>query len=416
MSIFKYRKIAPNLPIEISLPASKSISNRFLLLNSLFDNVLELHNISTADDTFLFQENIKKIKNENNVYIDVKDAGTVCRFLLAYAAMCNGKTFTFIGTQRMYQRPLKALIDALQELGANIQCKDKVGYLPCDVRGVKLNNKKLVVDGSVSSQFVSALCMIASKIENGLDILIKQNAVSYTYIYMTLQLMRKIGIPVFENNNKIKIAYTSSIVPQKLLIENDWSAASFFYAMIMIDNNLQFAFENLPLNSIQGDCEIVKLANHFHIETHIENGITHIYYNNVDNKYINDLTIDITNMPDMAIPLIVACAFKYSNVSFSGFSHLQFKESNRVEALQNELLHWNIQLNISNDTLSFDNSKMLLDTEKIYCVNTYNDHRIAMAFTLPLLLGFSIQFDNKECVSKSFPDFWKQVKKMGIEG
>lgn len=415
MYIFKYRNIAPNLPIDISLPASKSISNRLLLLNSLFDNVLELQNISTADDTKLFQDNLKKIKVDNNEEIDVKDAGTVCRFLLAYAAMCDGKTFSFIGTQRMYQRPLKTLIEVLQDLGATILCKEKVGFLPCEVNGTTLKSKKIVVDGNVSSQFISALCMIACKIENGLEIVIKENAVSYTYINMTLQLMKNIGIPVFEHNYEIKIANTSRVAPQKILIENDWSAASFFYAMIMIDTKLHFAFENLPIDSLQGDSEIVKIAKLFNINTFIDNGITHVLYKKENTQFVNVLNIDITNIPDMAIPLIVTCAFKYPNVNFSGFSHLKYKESNRVEALKNELLHWNIHLIEKDDLIFFDNTNMIPITEKVINIKTYNDHRIAMAFTLPLLMGYHIQFDNIKCVSKSFPKFWEEVKKIGIE-
>lgn len=413
MSVFKYRKIESQSPFDISLPASKSISNRLLLLNSLFDYVLELENISTADDTLIFQENLKIMKEENDVEIDVKDAGTVCRFLLAYAAMCKGKTFSFIGTPRMYKRPLKALIEALQKLGANILCKEKEGFLPCEVKGAILKNKKIVIDGSASSQFISALCMIACKIENGLEITIKQNAVSYSYINMTLQLMNKLGIQVFNHHHEIRIENTSYIYPQKLLVENDWSAASFFYSMIMIDPNLHFAFENLPIDSIQGDCEIVNIAKQFNIETHVDNGITNVFFKE-NNELIHNVIIDITNVPDMAIPLIVACGFKYPKVFFSGFSHLQYKESNRIEALQNELLHWNIQLIMNDDLLSFDSTNMLLDTDKIINVKTYNDHRIAMAFTLPLLLGYQIQYDDTACVSKSFPDFWNQVKKMGI--
>ena len=398
-----------SLQAIIDLPASKSISNRVLIIQSLCEEKFEIENLSQANDTLLLQNILSSIKETTEIQpIQAEDAGTPFRFLTAYLSTLQDKLFLLSGNDRMNERPIASLVDGLNCLGADISYSKKNGFPPLLIKGKKLQENKINIDSSESSQFVSALCLIAPTLQNGLTINVNEKTVSASYIEMTLSVMRDFGIEYQKTTNEIMIP-TQKYVAKKYCVENDWSSACFFYAMAMIADEATITLNGLQMKSCQGDAFISELCQSFGIDTTFKNNNCIITKTEIDNCQLS--TINLKDYPDLAIPFIVACAIKYPSVQIIGIAHLVHKESNRIVALQNEMQKVSIFLHYEHDILTFQN-KMTECNSRTINFNSYNDHRIVMSLNLFTLLGFTLHFGIKNCVKKSFPQYWEEFKKL----
>lgn len=399
---------------KINLPASKSISNRVLIIQALCENSFQLNNLSDSTDTKVLLNALQNISKSTSIQtIDVQDAGTSFRFLTAFLSCREKGEYLLKGNERMHKRPIGDLVNALKMIGADISYMEQENFPPLLIKGRKLTGGTISISGNISSQFISALCLIAPVLEKGLDISIQGEAVSHPYIEMTLQLMILFGIQYTFQENHIVIP-SQQYIAKDFITENDWSSATFFYAMAMLSESAIFQFDFLDEKSVQGDSYIRDFVGDFGIETIFTNGKTTIRKDKqVIISRISGI-YDFNAYPDMAIPMIVACAVKYPEIKFTGLKHLQYKESDRITALTTELKKTNIILQYEDDILSFDNSNYRPSKEVIrFC--TYDDHRIAMALSMLALEGYIVLLDNGECVKKSFPGYFEELGKIGFE-
>lgn len=400
--------IVPSEFVSIDLPASKSIANRLLVLNFLSNDNVSIKNLSNANDTVLLHKILSK--PELPTLIDCQDAGTALRFMTCLCATLPNKTFTLTGTERLLERPMQPLFDCLNLLGANVRYKQYNGKRIIVVSGAQLKSKSISISGGVSSQFISGLCLIASQIKNGLALTIKPPVLSLPYVKITLSLLNHLGIKSIMQQNTIQIPQ-HPIKSKTLSVESDWSSACFFYSLLIVADDINnLCLNGLSNKDIQGDRYIAQLAERLGINTHFnKNGaqLTKIETSNHTDK------IDLANYPDLAVPLIVACAFKYPKITFTGLEHLKLKESNRILAIQENLEKFGIMLMEKNGCISFQKG-VNSDSGKRIEIKTFNDHRIAMSFSILATLGYSVQLDNIACIGKSFPDFFNQMNKVGI--
>lgn len=387
--------------IEIDLPASKSIHNRVMILNALYDLNLEITNPSNSADSVLMQ----KLLNSKSNVLDCENAGTVFRFLTAYFSVKN-KTVTLTGSQRMQSRPIKDLVNSLIELGVKIEYLDKEGFPPIKVYGGLKGCGLVKINGSTSSQFISALSMIGPKLENGLEILIEGYISSKPYIEMTIKLMQNFGFDIqIENNKIITKPWVNKTQLTKIEIEPDWSAVAFWLQIIAISNDGKAFFKRLKTQSIQGDSVLYQWADKIGLRfTETNDGllIEKTYQPIEDNSHW-----DFTNYPDLAPSIIVLLSVAKKKASFIGLESLRIKESDRTLALQTELKKCAVILEEDNGKWSLDASKFELQKNMIF--ENYDDHRIAMALATLAFIK-PIKMENLEAVNKSYPDFWEHLK------
>lgn len=392
---------------NIKLPSSKSISNRVLIINALSYSPFPVENLSDSDDTKLMDE----VLCSNTNKFDIGHAGTAMRFLTAFLSKIVGE-WEITGSERMQQRPIKILVNALNKLGAQISYINEEGYPPLKIKGSNLQGGKLELDGSVSSQYISALLMIAPTIQGGLQLTLKNKITSASYIDLTLKLMKQYGIHYQWNANIISID-EQAYLPIPYNVEADWSGASYWYQMAAIANNADILLEGLQLDSLQGDCAQAKWFEDFGIVSKQEGNVVRITKNDVElpSKYIQNF---IEN-PDIAQTFAVMCVCKKIPFHFSGLETLKIKETDRINALVVELgklgaqlyeprqgeLAWNGEL----DEAKF-NSRVAIDT--------YHDHRMALAFAPVAITNGSIQINDPKVVTKSYPGFWDDLKKVGV--
>lgn len=402
--------IAPDLKklvAEISLPYSKSESNRALILNALSGNVCSVVNLSDADDTIL----LEKLLSSNATEVNCENAGTVLRFLTAYyCATQQEKILT--GSDRMLQRPIGKLADALKTLGADITYLNQEGFPPIRIKPASLNKQnKVSIDASESSQFVSALMMIAPTLEKGLEITLANEVSSKPYINMTAQLMKEAGINVAQNENNI-IIKKQKYAATTFTINADWSAAAFIYEIAALSDKAEITINNLMQDSFQGDEVVKEIFKSFGVKTtHKKNGIVISKTKSTAPDYF---TFNFINTPDLALPVAATCGGLNVVSDLHGLKNLVIKESNRAYAFQREAY----KLNIKTDFCDFSKLKILersqiSATDKV--IKTYNDHRMAMSFTpLALKTGY-IELDDNECVSKSFKNFYSVLNHLGFK-
>ncbi|CAI8201331.1 MAG: 3-phosphoshikimate 1-carboxyvinyltransferase [Cryomorphaceae bacterium] len=369
---------------EIDLPASKSVSNRLLIIQALCKQEFAITNLSNSEDTKSLQKALKATATT----IDVGAAGTSFRFLTAYLSTLDGNRFILTGSNRMKERPIKELVDSLLELGVEIKYLDKSGFPPLAILGTNITENKVSIDGKISSQFISALLLIAPTLKNGIKLKIPGEIVSKPYIIMTLKLMEEFGISHTWQENTIKIK------PQKYSaknynIEADWSAASFWYEIASLSSNCNIALNGLTENSIQGDSKVRELFKNLGVQTKFENGS--IMLTKKEEKDISK-EINLINTPDLYQPLKCTLFAKNLTTKFLGLQTLKDKETNRIKAVEKELLN-------------------LVTTKEI---TTFKDHRMAMSFA-PLCLKYdTLQINDVAVVEKSYPNFWNDLKKGGF--
>ena len=397
----------------VNLVRSKSIANRLLIIQALADFSFEIKHNSNAQDTQTLSEILKKLssltESEHEVSLDVGPAGTCFRFLTAYLAIQNG-TFVLTGSERMKQRPIGPLVDALKSLGANIEYMEQEGFPPLKIKGRSLMNQASIsIDASISSQFISALLMIAPCLEGGLSISLEGKISSRPYLEMTLALMAKFGIETSFDENIIRVQQ-GKYAGSELEVEADWSGASYFYGLAAVVPGSDLLLKGLQLDSLQGDSKIADLFKEIGVSsTQESNGVR---IKSVGTKSNSLWPIDFSEIPDTAQTFAVALALIGQEAVFSGLESLRIKETDRIKALQIELakINWALE---SDDDIHF-HLKPLGDSSKdLPIIETYEDHRMAMSFAL-LGLKSDVIIQDAEVVGKSFPDYWDVLERLGF--
>lgn len=403
----KYLIKAPEerLRASVQLPASKSISNRALILNALSYSPYDIQNLSDCDDT----EVMVKALNSDSRDFDIKAAGTAMRFLTAFLSKIVGE-WTITGTERMKNRPIKLLVDALNSLGARIEYMEKEGYPPLRIFGSALQGGEISLAGGVSSQYISALLMIAPLMENGLTLHLEGNIISRPYINLTLQLMEQFGVKATWNGQTIKIL-PQEYKPIRFTVESDWSAASYWYSIMALSKNAEIELLGLFKNSLQGDAAGAKLFAQLGVGTAFtDRGVVLKYNGNVTKKLI----YNFVNEPDLAQTFVVTCVLLNIPFRFTGLQSLKIKETDRIEALKTELRKLGYLLTDSNDSILEWNGERC-EPEADPIIATYEDHRMAMAFApAALVLPKGLKVADPEVVTKSYPAYWEDLRKAGF--
>ena len=393
-----------NSSTDLTITGSKSESNRLLFLKALFSS-LEVQNVSNSDDS---QYMLKALSTKSNT-VDIHHAGTAMRFLTAYFATLEGRTILLTGSQRMQERPIKILVDALRDLGADIEYASQEGYPPLRITGKRLFKEEVRMKANVSSQYISALVLMATKLEKGLKLHLEGKITSVPYINMTLSLLEQIGIETSFEGQTIHVKPYLETDSKTLTAESDWSSASYFYSIIALSPlGTQVRLSTYKKDSLQGDAVLKDIYKQMGVETTFDG--SKIILKKINNTLPGSIDIDLANAPDIAQTIVVTCLGLQVQCRLTGLHTLKIKETDRLEALKSEIYKFGTDLNITNDSLSLLNPKPL---ESAAIVETYNDHRMAMAFApLALLTSFSIK--EAEVVSKSFPDFWKNLLELGL--
>jgi len=394
-----------NLQSTISITGSKSETNRLLLLQALYPN-LTLENTSNSDDS----EVMLKALNVNDELIDIHHAGTAMRFLTAYFATQENREVVLTGSSRMQERPIKILVDALRQLGAEISYETNEGFPPIRIKGKRLTENKVALPANVSSQYISALLLIAPKLENGLELTLEGEITSVPYINMTLALLNEIGVETSFIENKITVNPKFVIRNSKFVIESDWSSASYYYSIIALSEiGTEITLSSYKKNSLQGDSALAEIYKNFGVETTFENN--YILLSKTHNSQLITHNSQLNNSPDIAQTIAVTCFGLGLGCHLTGLHTLKIKETDRLEALKTELSKLGASVSVTNDSLTLQPSSHINPNCSI---KTYQDHRMAMAFA-PLALKTPIIIEEAEVVSKSYPTFWNDLKTIGFQ-
>ncbi len=432
--------IKPDAPLKgtLHLPSSKSISNRLLIMQALSGTDFGITNLSTADDTLILQKLLTQINlnagQRDAVELDCSNAGTDLRFLTAFLATKPGR-WVLTGTDRMKQRPIGELVENLKKLGASIEYLGTIGFPPLLVKGRKLFSTDLQINAGLSSQFISALMMIAPGLPEGLTLNIKGDIVSEPYIDMTVSLMKECGARVRKWKHKIRIepgTYSCS----QFTVESDWSAASFWYQAAALADEADLELPGLSAHSLQGDSVLARVYTLFGVHSDIRYPASCIPHPasciphpasriphpasclHLSGNYSQpvDFTYDFTHHPDLALPMIATCAALGLRGHFEGLKSLAIKESDRVYALTSELTKLGCKLTVTtgdNPVIEIHPSKLIFKPETI--IDTYRDHRMAMTFAMLVLKTGSIRIADPDVVAKSYPEFWEDLESVGFQ-
>ncbi|NLP57413.1 3-phosphoshikimate 1-carboxyvinyltransferase [Lutibacter sp. B1] len=386
---------------NIRITGSKSESNRLLVLQKFYPN-LSIENISNSDDSQLMQKALKSSSKE----INIGHAGTAMRFLTAYFSAKENSEIILTGSHRMKERPIKILVDALKELGADIQYLNNEGYPPLKIKGKKLEKDFVEIEGNVSSQYITALLLIAPTLQNGLQLKFKGEVTSVPYIKMTLKLLSELGINYVWNSDTIRVQHQPKIEDKTIIVESDWSSASYYYSLVALSPNSEVELASYKKNSLQGDSVLSKIYENFGVETVF--GENTILLKNTNQQKREFLNLDLQNAPDIAQTIAVTCFGLGIECFLTGLHTLKIKETDRLVALKIEIEKLGGEVEITNETLHLKSSTKINENISI---STYHDHRMAMAFA-PLALKVPIHIEDANVVSKSYPTFWEDFKKI----
>lgn len=390
---------------EIHLPFSKSISNRVLLLNKLSKNKLMPENVAVCDDS----EMMRSALSAQSGVVNTGAAGTATRFSLAYLSMLPGE-YELTGSERMKQRPIKILVEALRNIGADIEYLEKEGFLPLKINGKELQGGEIELFGGVSSQYISALLMIAPYMRKGLKLTLTGNIISLPYIKMTISLMSLYGADVQMKGNEINVS-PGRYNPLPFKVEADWSAASYWYGFVSLSKDADVILTDLDNRSIQGDSKVASLFTPLGVATEYNDGFVRLRKCNSVNKLYD---VDLTDTPDLAQTLVVVAALKGVPFKMSGLQSLRIKETDRILALVNEMRKLGYVLDDSvPGTLMWNGERC--DHHQEIEIDTYDDHRMAMSFAIASYLYPKIGIKASEVVTKSYPTFWEDLLKAGFE-
>jgi len=391
----------------VHLPSSKSISNRLLIMSALSHGRFIPKGLSESDDTAVMIEILRTTSPERNA----GHAGTAMRFLTAYFS-CQPGEVILTGSERMKNRPIGVLVDLLRELGARISYEENEGYPPLRITGGKLKGGRRSINSGVSSQYISALLLIAPYLHRGLELVLKGNMVSASYINLTLQLMKRAGIHYTWNENSIKIeegSYQAGVIT----VEPDWSAASYWYEMTALADEAEIFLPGLTNDSLQGDSTLVSIFENLGVKTNFEEeGINLVKIKPITDFFEYDFTLN----PDLVQTLIPTCVLNNTPFRFTGTRTLRIKETDRILAMHTEMKKFGVILDYSEsgEWIAWD-GKSPFKPKKNISVNTYEDHRMAMGFApLALKIG-QISINDPMVVTKSYPGFWEDLRKCGVE-
>lgn len=401
----QYRISPPdNVHTTVHLPASKSISNRALILNALSLSNTPIHNLSDCEDTRVIVESF----NSNSNLFDVKGAGTAMRFLTAFLAGMEGE-WIIRGSKRMHERPIHPLVETLNVLGAEIEYLEKEGYPPLRIRGRRLKGGEVFVAGNISSQFISALLMVAPMMENGLVMNIEKQVISKPYIDLTIGMMKDYGVHTKWEENRI------TVKPQKYnaveyTVEQDWSAASYWYEIVSLLPGAEVKLPGLRKVSLQGDANVANLFSDLGVETeYLEDGIIIRHMKRKARKFFHDFIRE----PDLAQTFATTCCFKGIPFLFSGTQSLKIKETDRIAALITELRKMGFVLRDGGSgMLEWDGERCF--PAEVPAIDTYDDHRMAMSMAPGSILLNPLFINDPMVVTKSYPSFWDDLKKAGF--
>jgi len=390
---------------NIFISGSKSESNRLLILQKLFDGIT-INNLSDSDDTHHLQHALLT----NDTSINIGHAGTAMRFLTAFFATQSNRTVVLSGSERMHQRPIKILVDALRSLGAEITYTEKDGFPPLQIRGKKLIKNNVKINGNISSQYISALLLIAASLPNGLRIQLLGDITSIPYIKMTLLLLNRVGVSTNFEGQYIHVKPYLKPKEQVLVVESDWSSASYFYSIIALSKvGSEIGLSSYSKESLQGDSVLAKIYLHFGVETSFKENSILLRKTKESSKDL--LKIDLNKAPDIAQTIAVTCFGLGISCNLNGLHTLKIKETDRLEALHKELSKLGATISVTDDSLDLKASSKINSNISI---ETYNDHRMAMAFT-PLAIKTPIQILDAGVVTKSYRNFWEDMQQIGFQ-
>lgn len=389
---------------HITISGSKSESNRLLILQKLFPEIA-IENNSDSDDAVYMQQAL----STKEKLINIGHAGTAMRFLTSYFAIKEGSEVVLTGSERMQNRPIEILVNALKNLGATISYEGKVGYPPIRIKGARITKNRVQINGNVSSQYISSLLLIASKLENGLVLQLVGKITSLPYIKMTLSLLNQLGIEASFEGNTIRVAPKKYIAKQTVVVESDWSSASYFYSIIALSAvGREIVLAAYKKESLQGDACLSEIYQHFGVVTIFGEHTITLKKERESKK--EPLEIDLKNAPDIAQTIAVTCFAEKIACHLVGLHTLKIKETDRLEALREELTNLGAIISVTDKSLYLEVSS---EINRNISIKTYKDHRMAMAFA-PLALKVPIKILEAEVVTKSYQKFWEDMQQIGI--
>ena len=399
----------------IKLPASKSISNRALIIHALSGGAILPNNLSDCDDTTVIIDALQNNPHE----INIKAAGTAMRFMTAFLSVKDGEEHVLTGTERMKHRPIGVLVDALRHLGADIKYAGEEGFPPLRIKGRKLEGGLLEVPGNISSQYISALLMIGPTLKNGLTLRLTGDVISRPYIDLTLWTMRECGADADWSDFETISVAPKPYKERNYYIENDWSAASYWYEMMALSTHEddEIRLEGLMDGSKQGDSSVRYIFSLLGVKSTFESrkeGVPTTVTLRHTNRCVPRLEYDFVNSPDLAQTFVVCCALKNVHFHFTGLSTLKIKETDRIEAMKKEMRKLGYVIHDKNNSeLIWDGERCMPEIEG--GIDTYEDHRMALSFAPASLCIDGLSINNPQVVTKSYPHFWEDIKFAGFE-
>lgn len=389
---------------KIKITGSKSETNRLLFLQSLFPN-FKIQNKSNSDDSSIMQAALKSTSD----FIDINHAGTAMRFLTSYFSQLEGREVILTGSERMQQRPIKILVDALRSLGASIEYEKKQGYPPLRIKGKKLDGGTISLPADISSQYISSLIMLGAVLKAGIELNLKGTITSMPYINMTLDLLKRLGIETEFKGHRILVKNTSKSKNTIQVVESDWSSASYFFSIAALSDKAKIYLSNYKSNSLQGDSILRIIYKQLGVNSYFEGNNLILEKENISSP--KSIKWDLSNAPDIAQTIAVSCYGLGVACDLEGLHTLKIKETDRLVALDTELSKLGAKISVTDKSLHLASDQ---DFQKGITISTYNDHRMAMAFA-PLALKIPLSVKKAEVVSKSYPSFWEDLNSLDFK-
>ena len=392
-----------NLHGRIQITGSKSESNRMLLLQALYPKIT-LDNLSNSDDTVAMKSGLESDKN----MVDIGHAGTSMRFLSAYYSTLENQEKILTGSSRMQERPIGVLVDALRQLGADISYLKNQGYPPLLIKGKQLRANEVRLSANISSQYITALMLIAPSLPDGLRLYLEGKITSIPYIEMTLSLLHKIGVDAIFSGQHIQVFPKKDITQITHAVESDWSSASYYFSMVALAKEADVSLSTYKKDSLQGDRVLMDVYQQFGVKSSIENNTLALKKQTMGSTHVQ---LDLSDAPDIAQTIAVTCYGLGLSCSLTGLHTLKIKETDRLVAMQNELSKLGATIEITDKSLHLHKRTNPIRSNVL--IETYHDHRMAMAFA-PLGLLVPIRIQDADVVTKSYPGFWKDLEQNGF--
>ena len=403
MKDLRIRHQSGNLHGKIQITGSKSESNRMLLLQALFPQIT-LDNLSNSDDTVSMKSGLEG----DNDLVDIGHAGTSMRFLTAYYSSLENQEKTLTGSPRMQERPIGILVDALRQLGADISYLKKEGYPPLLIKGKRLTASEVRLTANISSQYITALMLIAPSLPHGLCLHLKGKITSVPYIKMTLSLLRQIGVEATFSGQRVQVYPKNNIAQTTHAVESDWSSSSYYFSMVALAKDADISLSTYKENSLQGDKVLMGIYEQLGVKSMIKNNTLYLKKQALGSKQVK---LDLSDAPDIAQTIAVTCYGLGFACDLTGLHTLKIKETDRLFALQNELKKLGAKIEITDNSLHL--RKRTNPIQPNVLIETYHDHRMAMAFA-PLALLVPMRVQDADVVTKSYPDFWEDLEQSGF--